>query len=159
MSFVLVMSSSVPTWQCQSYMIQKNFTIRHFLWIPNSVYETIVSRIWIKPMYFLFLQFGLYGSFLGCFLYILLGSCKDVPMGPTAIISLLTYQTIQNIEEIKRPAYAILLCFLNGCVEILMGLLGLGKSIHYYITLITYLLYGTKALEELWLPSNEGFFI
>lgn len=25
--------------------------------------------------------YGLYGSFLGCFVYIFLGSCKDVPMG------------------------------------------------------------------------------
>lgn len=25
--------------------------------------------------------YGLYGSFLGCFIYIFLGSCKDVPMG------------------------------------------------------------------------------
>jgi len=36
---------------------------------------------------------GLYGSFLGCFIYIFLGSCKDVPMGPTAIASLCEYQT------------------------------------------------------------------
>lgn len=26
-------------------------------------------------------EYGLYGSFLGCFIYIFLGSCKDVPMG------------------------------------------------------------------------------
>lgn len=25
--------------------------------------------------------YGLYGSFLGCFVYIFLGSCKDIPMG------------------------------------------------------------------------------
>lgn len=25
--------------------------------------------------------YGLYGSFIGCFVYIFLGSCKDVPMG------------------------------------------------------------------------------
>nr|CAD7606687.1 unnamed protein product [Timema genevievae] len=69
-------------------------------------------------------QYGLYGSFLGCFLYIVLGSCKDVPMGPTAIISMLTYQTAKGLD----PAFAVLLCFLMGCVEVLMGLLGLGKD-------------------------------
>jgi sodium-independent sulfate anion transporter 11 len=37
--------------------------------------------------------YGLYGSFLGCFIYIFLGSCKDVPMGPTAIASLCKYPT------------------------------------------------------------------
>ncbi|KAJ9593231.1 hypothetical protein L9F63_015230, partial [Diploptera punctata] len=76
-------------------------------------------------------QYGLYGSFLGCFLYILLGSCKDVPMGPTAIVSLLTYQTISNFDEDKRPPYAILLCFLIGCVELFMGILGLGFVIDF----------------------------
>lgn len=29
--------------------------------------------------------YGLYGSFLGCFIYIFLGSCKDVPMGEFVI--------------------------------------------------------------------------
>lgn len=72
------------------------------------------------------LQYGLYGSFLGCFLYILFGSCKDVPMGPTAIVSLLTYQQVGNLG-INAHYYAILLCFLAGCVEVLMGTLGLGE--------------------------------
>ncbi|XP_071443751.1 sodium-independent sulfate anion transporter-like [Hetaerina americana] len=72
-------------------------------------------------------QYGLYGSFLGCFVYILFGSCKDVPMGPTAIVSLLTYQTVNGMG----PQYAILLCFLAGCVELLMGILGLGFLIDF----------------------------
>ncbi|PSN36843.1 Sodium-independent sulfate anion transporter [Blattella germanica] len=77
-------------------------------------------------------QYGLYRSFLGCFLYILLGSCKDVPMGPTAIISLLTYQTVSHLDNVnKRAPYAVLLCFLVGCVELLMGILGLGFVIDF----------------------------
>lgn len=68
-------------------------------------------------------QYGLYGSFLGCFVYILLGSCKDVPMGPTAIQSLLTFQAIRG----HGPEHAILLCFLCGVVQVLMGFFGLGK--------------------------------
>ncbi|XP_067006355.2 sodium-independent sulfate anion transporter [Anabrus simplex] len=72
-------------------------------------------------------QYGLYGSFLGCFIYIIFGSCKDVPMGPTAIMSLLTYQTVRG----KGPEYAVLLCFLNGIVELFMGLLGLGFIIDF----------------------------
>lgn len=43
--------------------------------------------------------YGLYGSFMGCFVYILLGSCKDVPMGPTAIASLLTYQAAGGVWQ------------------------------------------------------------
>lgn len=72
-------------------------------------------------------QYGLYGSFLGCIVYIFLGSCKDVPMGPTAIISLLTFQTVHGMG----PEYAILLCFLSGVIELLMGLFGLGFLIDF----------------------------
>ncbi|XP_044731630.1 sodium-independent sulfate anion transporter isoform X2 [Chrysoperla carnea] len=71
-------------------------------------------------------QYGLYGSFLGCMIYIIFGSCKDIPMGPTAIISLLTYQSIQGSVE-----NAVLLCFLSGIVMVLMGVLGLGFIIDF----------------------------
>lgn len=78
-------------------------------------------------MYITFLfQYGLYGSFLGCFIYVFFGSCKDIPMGPTAIISLLTYQTVSHLDA--PIPHAILLCFLSGIVALIMGVFGLGKS-------------------------------
>ncbi|XP_075232331.1 epidermal stripes and patches isoform X2 [Lycorma delicatula] len=72
-------------------------------------------------------QYGLYGSFLGCLMYIVIGSCKDVPMGPTAICSLLTYQTMHSYG----PDHAILLCFLSGVIQLLMGIVGLGIIIDF----------------------------
>ncbi|KAG8225925.1 hypothetical protein J437_LFUL005961 [Ladona fulva] len=73
------------------------------------------------------LQYGLYGSFLGSIIYIVIGSCKDSPVGPTAIVSLLTFQTVGG----RGPHHAILLCFLSGCIELLMGILGLGFLIDF----------------------------
>lgn len=72
-------------------------------------------------------QYGLYGSFLGAFLYTFVGSCKDVPMGPTAIVSLLTYSTLHG----HGPVYATLLCFLTGVIQLAMGLCGLGIIIDF----------------------------
>ncbi|XP_076648909.1 epidermal stripes and patches [Halictus rubicundus] len=74
-------------------------------------------------------QYGLYGSFLGCFIYIIFGSCKDTPFGPTAIISLLTYQTVSHLDA-PLP-HAILLCFLSGVIELVMGIFGLGFLIDF----------------------------
>ncbi|XP_031838576.1 epidermal stripes and patches isoform X2 [Nomia melanderi] len=74
-------------------------------------------------------QYGLYGSFLGCFIYILFGSCKDTPLGPTAITSLLTYQTISHLDAPGQ--HAILLCFLAGIIELVMGIFGLGFLIDF----------------------------
>lgn len=71
------------------------------------------------------LQYGLYSSFMSCFVYILLGSCKDITIGPTAIMGIMTNPfVVQN----DNPDFAVLLCFLMGCVIVLVGLLRLGKS-------------------------------
>lgn len=71
-------------------------------------------------------QHGLYGSFMGCFVYIILGGCRAVPAGPTAIASLLTWQVAGGVVE-----KAILLTFLVGIVKLLMGVLGLGFLINF----------------------------
>uniref|UniRef100_A0A1B0CLE2 Uncharacterized protein n=1 Tax=Lutzomyia longipalpis TaxID=7200 RepID=A0A1B0CLE2_LUTLO len=70
--------------------------------------------------------YGLYGSFLGCFLYIFLGSCKDVPMGPSAISSLLTFQAADGVWQ-----KAVLLTFITGIIELLMGVFGLGFLVDF----------------------------
>lgn len=70
--------------------------------------------------------YGLYGSFMGCFVYIFLGSCKDVPMGPTAIASLLTYQAAGGVWQ-----KAVLLSLLTGIIEIIMGFMGLGFLLNF----------------------------
>ncbi|CAK9814457.1 Sodium-independent sulfate anion transporter [Anthophora plagiata] len=74
-------------------------------------------------------QYGLYGSFLGCFIYVIFGSCKDTPMGPSAITSLLTYQTVSHLDAPLK--YAILLSFLSGVIELIMGIFGLGFLIDF----------------------------
>jgi len=55
------------------------------------------------------LQYGLYGLFFGCLLYIIFGSCKDVPTGPTAVLSLLTFQQVGECASNAHYS-AILLC-------------------------------------------------
>ncbi|XP_009074526.1 PREDICTED: sodium-independent sulfate anion transporter, partial [Acanthisitta chloris] len=67
------------------------------------------------------LQYGLYSSFMGCFVYCFLGTAKDVTLGPTAIMSLLV-----SSYAFHEPVYAILLTFLSGCIQLAMGLLNLG---------------------------------
>lgn len=73
-------------------------------------------------------EYGLYSSFVGCFVYTIFGSCKDSPIGPTAIAAILTRENIHDLG----PQFAILLCFVSGCVELLMGLLQLGKRTNCY---------------------------
>lgn len=69
-------------------------------------------------------QYGLYSSFMGCFVYCFLGTAKDVTLGPTAIMSLLV-----SSYAFHEPVYAILLTFLSGCIQLAMGLLHLGEML------------------------------
>lgn len=55
-----------------------------------------------------------------------MGSCKDVPMGPTAIAALLTFQAAGGVWQ-----KAVLLSFLTGIIEIIMGLVGLGFLLNF----------------------------
>lgn len=71
-------------------------------------------------------QYGLYSAFAGSFVYIFFGTCREVNIGPTALISLLTWTYASGI-----PEYAALLCFLSGCITILFGVLRLGFLIEF----------------------------
>lgn len=66
-------------------------------------------------------QYGLYSAFMGGFIYTLLGTSKDVTLGPTAIMSLLCFSVVGG-----QPQRAVLLSLLCGVVQAVMALLRLG---------------------------------
>ncbi|XP_021925205.1 sodium-independent sulfate anion transporter-like isoform X2 [Zootermopsis nevadensis] len=78
-------------------------------------------------------QFGLYSAFFGSYLYVVFGTIKEVSIGPTAVMSLLTYEFVHDLGI----EYMVLLTFLSGCVELVMGLLNLGFLIDFISTPVT----------------------
>ncbi|XP_011497709.1 PREDICTED: sodium-independent sulfate anion transporter-like [Ceratosolen solmsi marchali] len=87
--------------------------------IPQSIaYATLAG---------LSAQYGLYSSFLGGFLYAIFGSVKEISIGPTSLMAILTMEFTKG----TNPDFAILLAFLAGCVEFLMGLLDLGFLVDF----------------------------
>lgn len=71
-------------------------------------------------------QAGLYGSYAGCLLYIFIGSCRCVSVGPSSTSSFLTGQVAGG----NWPR-AIVCGVIAGLVELLMGLFGLGFIIDF----------------------------
>lgn len=69
-----------------------------------------------------FPQYGLYSAFMGGFIYTLLGTSKDVTLGPTAIMSLLCFSVVGG-----QPNRAVLLSLLCGLIQTVMALLRLGE--------------------------------
>ncbi|CAK8692818.1 unnamed protein product [Clavelina lepadiformis] len=71
-------------------------------------------------------QYGLYTAFMGGFVYCILGTSKDVTLGPTAIMSLLVHEYGN-----KDPIQAVLLTLLGGCIQLAMGIFRLGFIMRY----------------------------
>ena len=63
---------------------------------------------------------------MGCFVYCLFGTSKDITLGPTAIMSLMT-ATFAASPKDKDPTYAIILALACGVVQFLMGFFHLGN--------------------------------
>lgn len=67
-------------------------------------------------------QYGLYSAFMGSLVYTLLGTVKEVSIGPTSLMSIVT---ISYTYE-KPVEYVLIMTFVCGCVEFLMGVFKLG---------------------------------
>jgi solute carrier family 26 (sodium-independent sulfate anion transporter), member 11 len=59
----------------------------------------------------------------GSLIYVFVGTVKEVSIGPTSLMALLTIQYTYG----KPVEFVIILGFLSGCVELLMGLFKLGS--------------------------------
>ena len=86
--------------------------------IPQGIAYAVVAGL--PP------QYGLYSAFMGCFVYCVFGSCKDITIGPTAIMALMT-----SMHARHGPEYAVLLSFLSGIIIFLCGILQLGFLIDF----------------------------
>jgi sodium-independent sulfate anion transporter 11 len=89
-------------------------------------------------------QNGLYSSFIGPFVYLLLGTSKDCCLGPSAVTSLLT-STFALAVVPNDPTVAILLAFLCSFVYLAFFILSLGAIVIY----VTYMLFIFKQLVYL----------
>ncbi|XP_047738704.1 sodium-independent sulfate anion transporter [Hyalella azteca] len=91
--------------------------------IPQGIAYAVVSGV--EPTY------GLYSSFIGCFVYMLFGSCKDVTIGPTAIMSIMTHEYLKALdcgegETVGPTQVAVMLTFITGIVILLATVLRIG---------------------------------
>ncbi|XP_053308825.1 sodium-independent sulfate anion transporter [Spea bombifrons] len=119
---------------CSREMLQKRLPFLSWLsryslqWLQLDVIAGLTVGLTVVPQALAYaevaglpVQYGLYSSFVGCFVYCLLGTSKDVTLGPTAIMSLLV-----SVYTSGDTSLAILLAFLSGCIQLAMGLLNFG---------------------------------
>jgi sulfate permease, SulP family len=79
-------------------------------------------------------QYGLYASLLPTLLAALFGSSRQLATGPVAIVSLMTFATLQPMATAGSEAfisYAILLALVVGFFQFMLGALRLGLVINF----------------------------
>lgn len=67
-------------------------------------------------------EYGLYSSFMASFVYTIFGSCKNITIGPTAIMAVM----VRPLVVEYGADMAVLICFLKGCFIALLGVFHLG---------------------------------
>ncbi|XP_076230705.1 sodium-independent sulfate anion transporter isoform X2 [Nomia melanderi] len=82
--------------------------------IPQGIAYGIVAGL--NP------EYGLYSSFMASFIYIVVGSCESITIGPTAIMATMVQSMVANYGA----DIAVLMTFLKGCIITVLGLLHLG---------------------------------
>ena len=78
--------------------------------------------------------YGLYASIIPLIIYAILGTSRQLAVGPVAMVSLLTataLTTFGNIPVEQYIMYAILLAFLVGVIQFLLGLFRLGFLVNF----------------------------
>jgi len=78
--------------------------------------------------------YGLYAAFLPVFIAALWGSSSQLGTGPVAVVSLLTAASVSQFAEVGSPEFislAIMLAFLVGAFQFLLGLLKLGVVVNF----------------------------
>lgn len=81
-------------------------------------------------------QYGLYSSFVPPLIYAIMGSSRDIAIGPVAVVSLLLGTLLQNeIDPVKNPAEYLRLAFtatfFAGITQTTLGVLRLGFLIDF----------------------------
>ncbi|XP_055612440.1 sodium-independent sulfate anion transporter-like [Uranotaenia lowii] len=108
-------------------------------------------------------QYGLYAAYMGALVYIIFGSVKEVSVGPTSLMALLIVQYTTD----KPMEYAILLAFLVGIVELLMGIFKLGFLVSFipipvtsaFTSATSIIIIGTQLKNLFGIPTKgNGFF-
>jgi high affinity sulfate transporter 1 len=70
--------------------------------------------------------YGLYSAFIGVFVYSCFGGCKDISVGPTAILSLLSFQANGGDIDV-----AIQMTMLSGIVQMVVAIARLGLFVDF----------------------------
>ena len=72
---------------------------------------------------------------MGCFVYTIFGTSKDITLGPTAIMSLLVASKATSVHQPSsiNVRNAVALTLLSGLVQFIMGICNIGEVLVLFV--------------------------
>ena len=108
---------------CVSYQKIEDQRIHFSVFLINRIGLVDIHSFIAGPL--ALFQYGLYSAFMGCFVYCVLGTAKDITLGPTAIMSLMT-ATFATSPVTGDATLAVVLTLMCGIVQFVMSILHVG---------------------------------
>ncbi|KAF9193454.1 hypothetical protein BGZ51_003258 [Haplosporangium sp. Z 767] len=82
-------------------------------------------------------QHGLYSAYIGAIFYCFMGTSKDLTIGPTAVISLITGELVAELSDRLKPQeVAGISCLVVGAMTMILGVLQLGIILDFFPTTV-----------------------
>ncbi|KAI7817719.1 sulfate transporter family-domain-containing protein, partial [Gamsiella multidivaricata] len=82
-------------------------------------------------------QHGLYSAYIGAIFYCFMGTSKDLTIGPTAVISLITGEIVSELTgRLTPPEVAAISCLVVGLLTLILGVLRLGIILDFFPTTV-----------------------
>jgi len=82
-------------------------------------------------------QHGLYSAYIGAIFYCFMGTSKDLTIGPTAVISLITGELVVELAGRMSPQeVAAISCLCVGALTMILGVLRLGIILDFFPTTV-----------------------
>jgi len=79
-------------------------------------------------------SYGLYASTVPAVVYALFGTSRHMPVGPPALMALLTFTSVSELAEPRTPEYislALLLALMVGVLQLVIGFLRMGFIVNF----------------------------
>jgi sodium-independent sulfate anion transporter 11 len=114
----------------------------NYTWLVGDVLAGLTIGMIVVPQSLAYakiigvpIQHGLYSSFVGVTVYMFFATSKDVTIGPSAVVTLLTAQTVAAqsaiSDEMGIVPFVCTTAFIVGFLELLVGFLRLGMLVDF----------------------------
>ncbi|KAG0238485.1 sulfate transporter family-domain-containing protein [Mortierella sp. GBAus27b] len=143
-SWLKAFPSNVPRYVVERLPIIKWLPKYNRSWALRDVVAGITVGLIVVPQGMSYakvaslpVQHGLYSAYIGAIFYCFMGTSKDLTIGPTAVISLITGELVAELAGRLTPQeVAAISCLCVGALTMILGVLRLGIILDFFPTTV-----------------------